>query len=150
MLQLSRQTLLAIEAVVDIAYNCHLEPVQARAITQRQGTSKRYLEQILQVLVHNHILKSVRGAKGGYVLAREKRKITLGDIVRITGGHEDAASAYHISQSDLGQQIVLPVWKMAEQTMLDYLDTVTLDTLCAQAKQKNINRSSDNITDFTI
>lgn len=150
MLQLSRRTLLAIEAVLDVAYNSRVHPVQAHAITERQGTSKRYLEQILQVLVHHNILKSVRGAKGGYVLAKERRKITLGEIVRIVGANEDEGSPYQVSQSDLGRQVVVPVWKTAEDKMLAYLDTITLDTMCIKAQKQEIKRPFNKVTDFTI
>ena len=51
MLKLTRKTLLAIEAVVDIAYNARPDPVQARDVTERQGIPQRYLEQVMQALV---------------------------------------------------------------------------------------------------
>jgi len=150
MLQLSRRTLLAIEAVIDIAYNSRVQPVQAGSITERQGTSKRYLEQLLQMLVHHDILKSVRGARGGYILARERRKITLGDIVRVVGTNEDQESTYQISQSALGQEIVMPLWTAVEAKMLKYMDTITLDSLCMSAQKKDVERNCRKATDFAI
>ena len=48
MIRLSRKTLLALEAVIDIAYNARPEPVQAKEITARQGVPQRYLEQVMQ------------------------------------------------------------------------------------------------------
>lgn len=150
MLQLSRRTLLAIEAVVDIAYNSRIQPVQARTITNRQGTSKRYLEQLLQTLVHHNILKSVRGARGGYILARERRKITLGDIVRVIGTTDDEENTCQISHSALGQNVILPLWSTIETRMLKYMDTITLDNLCQEAQQHNVERSCQKITDFAI
>ncbi|MEK9662300.1 MAG: Rrf2 family transcriptional regulator, partial [Alphaproteobacteria bacterium] len=56
MLRLSRKTLFAIEAVLDIAYNAGPEPVQSREITRRQGIPSRYLEQVLQQLVREGLL----------------------------------------------------------------------------------------------
>ena len=50
MLRLSRKTYLALEAVIDIAYNARPEPVQAKEITARQGVPQRYLEQVMQQL----------------------------------------------------------------------------------------------------
>ena len=82
MLRLSRKTLLALEAVIDIAYNARPEPVQAKEITARQGVPQRYLEQVMQQLVRAGILKGVRGPRGGYRLARERRRISVGDVVR--------------------------------------------------------------------
>ncbi len=61
MLKLSRKTLLALEAVIDIAFNARPEPVQAKEITARQGVPQRYLEQVMQQLVRAGILKGVRG-----------------------------------------------------------------------------------------
>ena len=61
MLRLSRKTLLALEAVIDIAFNARPEPVQAKEITARQGVPQRYLEQVMQQLVRAGILKGVRG-----------------------------------------------------------------------------------------
>jgi Rrf2 family iron-sulfur cluster assembly transcriptional regulator len=70
MLKLSKKMLFALEAVVDIAYNSRTEPVQSKEITRRQGIPQRYLEQVLQQMVHAGILKGVRGPRGGYRLAR--------------------------------------------------------------------------------
>ncbi|MEO0764104.1 MAG: Rrf2 family transcriptional regulator, partial [Pseudomonadota bacterium] len=83
MLRLSRKTMLALEAVLDVAYNARPDPVQSKDITRRQGIPNRYLEHVMQSFVHHGILKGVRGPKGGYILARERRRITVGDIVRV-------------------------------------------------------------------
>ena len=82
MLRITKKMLFAIEAVLDIAYHAGAEPVQSREITRRQGIPQRYLEQALQHLVRDDILVGVRGPRGGYRLARERRRITVGDIVR--------------------------------------------------------------------
>ena len=83
MLRLSKKMMFAIEAVLDIAYHAGAEPVQSREITRRQGIPRRYLEHALQHLVRQQILIGVRGPRGGYKLARERRRITVGDIVRV-------------------------------------------------------------------
>ena len=83
MLKLSRKTLLALEAVIDIAFNGRPEPVQAKEITARQGVPQRYLEQVMQQLVRAGVLKGVRGPRGGYRLAKERRRISVGEVVRV-------------------------------------------------------------------
>ena len=83
MFRLSRKTLFAIEAVLDITYHASANPVQSREITRRQGIPRRYLEQVLQNLVRTGVLTGVRGPRGGYRLARERRRITLADIVQV-------------------------------------------------------------------
>ena len=82
MLRLSRKLMFAIEAVVDIAYHTADTPVQSKDIATRQDIPRRYLEQVLQQLVREGVLRGVRGPRGGYRLARERRRVTLGQITR--------------------------------------------------------------------
>ena len=80
MLRISKKMMFALEAIVDIAIYGGLSPVQARDVTARQGIPKRYLEQVMQRLVRASILRGVRGPRGGYRLARERRRITVGGL----------------------------------------------------------------------
>src|SRR3974377_1866581 len=102
MLRLSRKTLLALEAVIDIAFNARPEPVQAKEITARQGVPQRYLEQVMQQLVRAGVLKGVRGPRGGYRLARERRRISVGDIVRVAESLDDGEAENSEPLSALG------------------------------------------------
>src|SRR5471030_1433720 len=79
---LSRRSMLAISAVVDIALHSRPSPVAAKMLAARHRLPPRHLETLLQGLVHAKILKGVRGPRGGYELARERRRITIGEIVR--------------------------------------------------------------------
>ncbi len=78
------------------------EPVQAKEITARQGVPQRYLEQVMQQLVRAGILKGVRGPRGGYRLARERRRISVGDVVRVAESIEDGEEEPAHAHSDLG------------------------------------------------
>jgi len=131
MLHLPKKMLYALEAVVDIAFNARPDPVQSKEITQRQGIPQRYLEQVMQQLVHAGILKGVRGPRGGYRLARERRRITAGDVIRGINASDDEAG--QIFSSDIGQQVVGPLWEEAQASMLAQLDSVTLEDLCRRA-----------------
>ena len=79
---LPRKGILAIAAVVDIALHDGEHPVSAKTLAVRHGLPPRHLETLLQGLVQANILKGVRGPRGGYELARERRKISAGEIVR--------------------------------------------------------------------
>ena len=79
---LSRRSVLAIAAVVDVALHSRSAPVAAKALAARHKLPPRHLETLLQGLVHAKILKGVRGPRGGYELGRERRRITVGEIVR--------------------------------------------------------------------
>lgn len=149
MLRMTRKTLLAIEAVLDVAYNARPNPVQSRDITERQGIPQRYLEQVLQHLVRKGILKGVRGPRGGYTLARERRRVTLGDVVRVIG-QMDADEDATIGGAELGEQIIAPIWMKHQDELLAKLDAITMEDLCNQARDAGIGRSEDEAIDFTI
>ncbi len=142
MLRVTRKTLLALEAVTDVAYNSRPNPVRARDITRRQGVPQRYLEQVMQQLVHVGILKGVRGPQGGYVLARERRRITAGDVVRAVARLEIEDEPKFTDKSDLGKLVVRPLWKDMEQRLLADLDKITIESLCQKAKQLEIGEDT--------
>lgn len=146
MLKFSRKTLLALEAVLDIAYNARPDPVQSKDVTKRLGIPQRYLEQVMQQLVHQGILKGVRGPKGGYSLARERRRITVAEIVRIVDAAEDGEGP----TSELGRQVAHPLWRDAQEAVLKELEGVTMQDLCVQAEKKGVVRGGKAAQDFTI
>ena len=83
MLRPSRKMCHALEAVLDIACGNGSEPVRSTEITRRQGLPKRYIEQVMQRLVRAGVLTGVRGPRGGYRLAGERRRVTVGAIARV-------------------------------------------------------------------
>jgi Rrf2 family iron-sulfur cluster assembly transcriptional regulator len=149
MLKLSRKTLLALEAVIDIAFNARPEPVQAKEITARQGVPQRYLEQVMQQLVRAGILKGVRGPRGGYRLARERRRISVGDVVRVAESIEDEEEK-HVPRSDLGQRIVAPFVVSLQDELMTRLDSVSIEELCQRARHVGMDAEAEASADFTI
>ncbi len=150
MLRLSRKTLLALEAVIDIAFNARPEPVQAKEITARQGVPQRYLEQVMQQLVRAGVLKGVRGPRGGYRLARERRRISVGDVVRVAESIEDAEEEKIRPRSDLGQRIVAPLIQTLQDDVMARLDSVTIEDLCQRARNQGVDADKNASADFTI
>src|ERR1700733_10436172 len=84
MLVISKKTLFAIEAVLDIACNAGEKPVRSSEISERQGIPNRYLEPVMQELVRAGILNGIRGPRGGYRLGREGELIDLAEIEAVT------------------------------------------------------------------
>ncbi len=151
MLQLSKKLLFAIEAVVDIAYHAGAGPVRSSDISRRQGIPRRYLEQVLQRLVHRGILAGQRGPRGGYRLARERRRIVLGEIVRIVHEVEGAKDPVEEAMgSELGIKVVRPIWQDMQDDMMKRLDGLTVEELCNRARESDIARASAKIPDFSI
>ena len=153
MLRLSRKTLLALEAVIDIAYNARPEPVQAREITARQGVPQRYLEQVMQQLVRAGILKGVRGPRGGYRLARERRRISLGEVIRIATSFDSDGDELPGS-SELGRRVVMPIIASLQEEVMQKLDQITIEDLCTKARESGLDcddsGSRGPSADFTI
>lgn len=151
MLRISKKTMFAIEAVLDIAYNAGAEPVQSGEITRRQNIPKRYLEQVLQQLVRAGVLEGVRGPRGGYRLARERRRITVGELVRIVRTMEIAADPFEDpAGSELGHKVVRPMWLELQEDCMARLDQTTIEDLCLLAHQAGIESEAERNIDFSI
>jgi Rrf2 family protein len=151
MLKLSRKTMLALEAVIDIAFNARPEPVQAKEITARQGVPQRYLEQVMQQLVRAGVLKGVRGPRGGYRLARERRRISIGDVVRVAEAIDDGEAENPEPRSELGTRVVTPLIAKLQDQVMAQLDAISIEDLCAQARSAGVDCGASRATaDFTI
>jgi Rrf2 family iron-sulfur cluster assembly transcriptional regulator len=149
--RITKKMLFAIEAVLDIAYHAGAEPVQSREITRRQGIPQRYLEQALQHLVRDNILIGVRGPRGGYRLAKERRRIAVGDIVRSVRQMETGEDPLQTETgSDLGQKVVRPLWTSIQDDIMARLDETSVDQLCQDANQVGIESEGRKNLDFII
>lgn len=145
---LSRRSLLAIAAVVDVALHARPAPVPAKLMAGRLGLPPRHLETLLQALVHAGILKGVRGPRGGYELARERRRITAADIAR--AAMEDASQDLGpLPDSPLVEAVVAPEVTAASAAFLKVLDGVNVEELCARALAGQIGRQPEQ-DHFTI
>jgi len=149
MLKLSRKTLLALEAVIDIAFNARPEPVQAKEITARQGVPQRYLEQVMQQLVRAGVLKGVRGPRGGYRLAKERRRISVGEVVRVAESLDEESES-QVPHSDLGSRIVTPLIASLQDEVMARLDAISIEDLCTRARAAGVDCGGANAADFAI
>lgn len=151
MLPIPKKLLFALEAVVDIAYNAGANPVQSREITKRQGISQRYLEQIMQRLVHTGVLKGTRGPRGGYRLARERRRISVGDIARVVSELKNQESSGNIDEgSELNHTAIKPMWEELEEEFMHRLDGISIEDLCQRARCKGVPSHVQDRLNFTI
>ena len=147
---LSRRSLLAIAAVVDIALHSRPSPVAAKALASRHKLPPHHLETLLQALVHAKILKGVRGPRGGYELARERRRISVGEIVRTSIGLSTADPDEIGSRSKLLEKVVEPSVRKAGESFLANLDAITVEQLCEDAEKAHILAEEKADGDFAI
>ncbi|SDG07166.1 transcriptional regulator, BadM/Rrf2 family [Limimonas halophila] len=151
MLRLSKKLLFAIEAVVDIAYNAGAQPVRSTEISRRQGIPRRYLEQVLQQLVHHGVLAGQRGPRGGYRLARERRRITVGEIIRIVRQLEGSTDPTDDNEgSEIGRTVIRPIWRDMQDEMMARFDKMTVEDLCDRARKQGIVSEAAQMPDFSI
>ena len=151
MLDQSKKLSYAIETVFHIAYTAGGIPVRSRDLAKWQGLPHRYLEQVMQKLVNAGILRGIRGPNGGYILARERRRITLGEIARIVcDSVGEASESQNIKRSRLNDEILKPVWNELESTIMERLDGITVQMLCSKAQALEIEKSKAENIDFSI
>ncbi|MBT3700227.1 MAG: Rrf2 family transcriptional regulator [Alphaproteobacteria bacterium] len=151
MLRLSKKMIFALEAVVDIAYHGGAEPVQSRDISRRQEIPQRYLEQVMQRLVRAGILKGVRGPKGGYRLARERRRILVSDVAKVVFELEAGTDVVEKgTTSELAEKVVRPLWRDLRESLMVELAGVTIEELCTRANKEGIRNESQEVADYSI
>lgn len=109
------------------------EPLQIRQISAQQNIPDRYLEQLLATLRRGGLVRSQRGAKGGYLLAREPWKITLLEVVACLEGLDSQPNAKDEtskSAKTIEGTVICEVWQEADQAANAVLQKHTLQDLC--------------------
>lgn len=149
MLKLSKKRYYAVEAVLYIAYNTKTVPIASRDIADRQGLPPRYLEQIMQKLVRAGILRGVRGPRGGYVLAKERRRISVAEICDVIRD-DDELPLEELQKTLLGNGVLLPICNELSDRLREELAQIDVAALCHKATAKHIKREHDTPMDFTI
>lgn len=132
----------ALRMLLDLAQNQKDGYLSLKEIAERQGISKKYLEQIVPVFNKSDILKTNRGFQGGYRLARTPDKYTVGEILRLTEGSIAPVACLEGDVNDCPRQnecITLPLWKGLYKTIADYLDGVTLQDILDQQADNSGN-----------
>jgi len=130
-MKLSTRSRYGTRLLLDIALHGGDGPIHLAHVAKRQGISVKYLEQIIIPLKKAQYVKSVRGPKGGHILAKPPEEITIGEIVALL---EEGASFVECSENGAVCQrsetcITRPLWKEAAQAMFDQLKAVTLADL---------------------
>lgn len=135
-----------LRALIDLARYSEIEPVSISSIASRQGISERYLEQLMTMLKKAGLIKSIRGAGGGYVLAKEITEISVGDVLRALEGNLDSVECTAFSQDDTcaasGGCVTKYVWQRINESINRTVDEISLEQLVRESKSVNSNPSS--------
>jgi Rrf2 family protein len=106
------------------------EPMQIRQIAAQQNIPDRYLEQLLATLRRGGIIKSQRGSKGGYLLAREPKKITLFEILECLEGLDVQTGQGDINRRTVDSGVIAEIWQEACQAANSVFQKYSLQDLC--------------------
>ncbi len=132
-MELSCKSEYALLALLELATHYQRnEPLQIRQIATQQNIPDRYLEQLLATLRRGGLVKSQRGAKGGYILAREPRKITLLEVLGCLEGLDVADCEQDTNSKTVESGVVQEIWQEARQAANLVLQKYTLEDLCEQ------------------
>jgi Rrf2 family protein len=124
----------------ELAQHYGTGPVSLRAIAERQEISEHYLEQLIAGLRKAGLVSSVRGAQGGYILARDPADIKVGDIVRVLEGPIAPVECVNDNETEhcLRSEFCITrgVWEKVKDSIEDVLDSISLADMCREAEKE--------------
>lgn len=144
-MKLSTKGQYGVRAMLDLAQHHGQGPISLKNVAERQGISEHYLEQLVAVLRKAGLVKSVRGAQGGYTLGREPQEISVGDIIRVLEGPISPVEC--VGDADGGEYcdragtcITKGIWEEVKVAIEQVLDSHSLEELAREAEElKNRN-----------
>lgn len=132
----------ALRMLIDLAEHQNCGYIALKDIADRQNISKKYLEQIIPIFNKSDILKTTRGSQGGYQLSKSPDKYTVGEILRLTEGSlapVDCLNQDPIECDRSGECATLPVWQGLNRVINEYLDSITLQDILDQQRERYTN-----------
>ena len=147
-MKLSTKGRYGLKAMFELSLRQTCGPVPLKQIAQKQNISEQYLEQIFSILKKSGLIKSVRGAQGGYLLVKEPKDITVGDILIVLEGPVSISEC--IIDEDIcensGICVTKVVWERLKKGIEDVINSITLhDMINDYNKNKHINDITDLI-----
>jgi len=142
-MKLTTKTRYGTRLLLDIAQHQKQGAVQVSDISARQGISVKYLEQLIRPLKKENLITSIRGPKGGHILAQKPDTITLGQITRLFESQSDLVEC--ISNPDMCAKtedcVVRCAWQKATQALYEKLDAITIaDLVCETNLSKGFSK----------
>lgn len=126
-----------LRAMVDLAVNSVTDHVALKSIAERQSISEGYLEHVFSMLKKAGLVKSIKGAQGGYILADKPSNISVGNILRVLEGDLSVVDEKNDpgEKNNLEKCIKLNVWDMIDRSVNSVVDGITLEDLVSEYKK---------------
>jgi Rrf2 family cysteine metabolism transcriptional repressor len=148
MIRVSTRGRYALRAMVDLAMHSGEAPVLRQDIAERQDISADYVAQLFRQLRSEGLVEGVKGPGGGYRLAQDAADISVGDVVRAVEG---PVAVVHCTLEDdeapcnrVDHCVAHLMWQQLSEVMTEFLDSVTLQNLCDQARALNREELRDD------
>jgi len=139
-LRLSTRGHYGLKAMFYLATRYGAGPIPLKNVAEMQNISEHYLEQLIAILRKAQLVKSVRGAQGGYILARSPEEIRVGEIIRVLEGPiapVECVSELKTAECDQADFcITRTVWERVRDSIVQVLDSISLADMCRD-KEKN-------------
>lgn len=135
-MKLSTKGRYGLRALIDLALYSENETVSIQSIARRQNISDSYLEQLMRKLRSAGLIVSVRGAQGGYKLARPANEISVGDVLRALEGSLEAVTCGGEDNSCQGADLCVTkfVWERINSSIRDTVDSIKLSQLVEESR----------------
>ena len=137
-----------LRAMLELALNYNPEETMPLVqVAERQGISEGYLEQIMTLLRKGGLVRSVRGAQGGYRLTREPGRVTVGEIVRCLEGPLSPTGC--VSEEDpetcvrADYCVTRVLWEKVRESIATVLDNTTLEDLCKETEKVRYSKAAN-------
>lgn len=137
-MKLSTRTRYGVRAIIELAAHYGQRPLQIKVIGQRQEISVKYLEQLMTILKSGGFIRSIRGSKGGYILARPPEQIKLDEVFLALEGSISPAECveeggYCARAADC---VTRELWIEVQKAIFGVLESVTLKDLIEKVKEQ--------------
>ena len=152
-MKLSTKGRYGVKAMVELAIHYGSSPLSIKTISQRQGISEYYLEQLFSSLRKAKLIKSIRGAQGGYILNRQPEDITVSDIIEVLEGPIEISDCLDgVTCNNVDCCATRLLWKKIKTSIDEVTNSVTLKDIVEDykaMKEKNealkiVSRSEEN------
>ena len=152
-MKLSTKGRYGLRAYIDLAKNSGKGPVSIGSIAARQDISERYLEQLMAKLKKAGLVKSVRGAGGGYALAKPPGEVSAGDVLRALEGSLEpvVCAAFHPEEECPVQEncVTKYVWQKVNESVSRTVDHIMIDTLLEKSRENSQEGEDNGKTDIS-
>jgi Rrf2 family protein len=137
-MKLSTRTRYGTRAIFELALNHGKGPLQTKIIAQHQKISVKYLEQLMAILKAGGFVRSIRGSKGGYVLARPPNQVKISDIFHALEGSVITVECLENESycEQIADCVARQVWAQVQEAIETVLQSITLQDMVDRAKQR--------------